>query len=55
MSKAIEKTMYFIGVILSIWLALSYIEILQKNVCGGSTYSDYNIITNALYYFKIVW
>lgn len=49
MTKALKKSMYLLSIILFIWLALSYIEILQKNVCGGSTYSDYNIITNTLH------
>lgn len=55
MVKTIEKAIYIAVIMLLMWLSLSYIEILQKNVCGGATYSDYNIITNALHYFKIIW
>lgn len=38
-----------------VWFTLSYFEILYKQTFGGATYSEYNIITNVLYYFKIIW
>ena len=53
--KAIKTTYYILTCVFLAWLLLSYLEIISKNIYGGATYSDYNIITNALYYFKIKW
>lgn len=53
--KVIKATYYIIICVFLAWLLLSYLEIISKNIFGGATYSDYNIITNTLYYFKIIW
>ena len=47
--KTILKTM--MGT-LALYVALCCIEILVKHLFGGSTYSDYNIITNAMHFIK---
>lgn len=33
------------------WFTLSYLEIISKNIFGGATYSDFNIIVNLTNYF----
>ncbi len=53
--KVIKTTYYILSCVFLVWLLLSYLEIVSKNILGGATYSDYNIITNALYYLKINW
>lgn len=44
--KAIKTTYYILTAVLLAWLLLSYLEIVNKNISGGATYSDYNIIVN---------
>ena len=51
MLKMLKKTCTATAIIISIWLLLSYIEIISKNICGGATYNDYNIIVNAINYY----
>ena len=53
--KTIKTTYLLLSCVFLAWLLLSYLEIVSKNIFGGATYSDYNIITNALYYFNIKW
>ena len=53
--RAIKTTYYILTCVFLAWLLLSYLEIVSKNIFGGATYSDYNIITNTLYYLKINW
>lgn len=53
--KAIKTIYYLISFVLLAWLLLSYLEIVSKNIFGGATYSDYNIITETLYHLKIIW
>ena len=52
MTKTIKKTIIFTSTIILLWLALSYCEILSKNLFGGATYSDYNIIVNTIRVLK---
>ena len=47
--KTISKIM--VGALL-LWLALCIAEILIRQMYGGSTYSDYNIIMNTIRFFK---
>lgn len=55
MTKAIKKTLFatgvIVGTILLMWLMCSFGEILSKNLNGGATYSDYNIIVNGINYY----
>ena len=51
MLKMLKKTYAVTAVIILVWLSLSYIEILSKNIFGGATYNDYNIIVNAINYY----
>ena len=44
--KTIKITYYFLYCVFLAWLLLSYLEIISKNLSGGATYSDYNIIVN---------
>ena len=44
--KAIKNTYLLLCCVFLAWLLLSYFEIISKNICGGATYSDYNIIVN---------
>ena len=44
--KAIKTTYYLLSCVFLSWLLLSYLEIVSKNIYGGATYSDYNIIVN---------
>lgn len=53
--KTIKFLLILILCIFGAWLLLSFTEIISKNIFGGATYSDYNIITNALHYLKIQW
>lgn len=53
--RVIKNIYLFLSGVLLVWLLLSYLEIVSKNIFGGATYSDYNIITNTLYYLKIIW
>ena len=53
--KTIKTTYLLLTCVFLAWLLLSWLEIVFKCTFGGATYSDYNIITNTLYYFKIIW
>ena len=53
--KAIKTTYILLSCVFLAWLLLSYLEIISKNICGGATYSDYNLITNTFYYLKFKW
>lgn len=46
-----KKTCTATAIIIFVWLLLSYIEIISKNIYGGATYNDYNIIVNAINYY----
>ena len=52
MLKAIKKIYVTLSAAALLWLVLRYIEILFRNVYGGATYSDYNIIVNAINYIN---
>ena len=53
--KVIKATYFLLNYIVLAWFLLSWLEIGFHSVYGGATYSDYNIITNTLYYLKINW
>ena len=55
MTKAIKNTIIILNIIIMLWLALSYAEILSKNIFGGATYSDYNIIVNGINYLNKIY
>ena len=45
-----QKAISIICCIPFIYLLINYLEIISKNIFGGATYSDYNIIVNAINY-----
>ena len=49
--KVIKNTYLLLSCVFLVWLALSYFEIISKNILGGATYSDYNIIVNFINYY----
>lgn len=49
--RVIEKTFLLLGCVFLAWVTLSYFEIISKNIFGGATYSDFNIIVNLTNYF----
>lgn len=53
--KTIKNIYCIFSFLFFAWLALSWLEIIFKHVTSGATYSDFNLITNALYYFEINW
>jgi len=44
--KTLKDILIILNVIFLIWLGLSYIEIISKNLSPNPTYSEYNIIVN---------
>lgn len=52
MTKALKNIYLSFTIIILIWLLLSYIEIISKNIFGGATFNDYNIIVNSINYFN---
>ena len=49
--KTIKTTYILLSCIFLAWLLFSWIEIIGKNILGGATYSDYNIIVNLINYY----
>ena len=49
--KAIKTTYLLLTCVFLAWLALSWLEIISKNIYGGATYNDYNIIVNFINYY----
>ena len=53
MIKALKQLPFILCCLLMLWLSLSYIEIVCKNVSPGAAYNDYNIIVKLVDYVNI--
>lgn len=53
MIKALKQIPLILCCLFLLWLVLSYVEIVSKNVSAGATYNDYNIIVNFIDYVNI--
>ena len=49
--KVIKTTYLLLTYVFLAWLLLSWLEIISKNIFGGATYNDYNIIVNFINYY----
>ena len=49
--KTIKTTYLIFSAVFLAWLLLSWFEIISKNILGGATYNDYNIIVNFINYY----
>ena len=44
--KVLRYTYFLLSCLFIAWLLLSWFEIISKNIFGGATYNDFNIIVN---------